>query len=245
MDTPSLSKSSLAEIQAIVEEFRIPPMKSTRPALVLSEYPYRDDVIATYKSDVSLDDIKKNKQKYEFRIATLNVFQTLRDVCAVKPKGGGLQQRDSIPAAITNDLKKTIKKELDAWASGMAKLEEANFVLEKIVAQKKSQPRRWQAHYDYARAEVKFRLAFMNEYDKLMGDVLTETLPQLEKGQNHTSYKLVSSEKMKSKKDVQKLAEEAHDAFDAIVTEYKDTPWAIQAKYEKGFPLGLVWQPGK
>jgi hypothetical protein len=244
IDPPSLSKASLAEIQSIVEEFRIPPIKNGRPANALTEYPYREDVIAAYKSDVSIADIQKNKQKYEFRNVTLNAYQTIRDVWAVKPKGGGLQQRDSI-GAITNNLKSAIKKEQEPWAIGITKLEQVNLALENVATQKKGQPRRWQAHYDYARAIVKFRLAFMNEYDKLMGDVLTETLPPLDKGLNQTGYKLVSSEKMKSKKDVQKLAEEALEAFDAVITEYKDTPWAIQAKYEKSSPLGLIWQPSK
>jgi hypothetical protein len=50
---------------------------------------------------------------------------------------------------------------------------------------------------------------------------------------------------MKSKKDVQRLVEEAQEAFDALIIEYKDTPWAIQAKYDKSSPVGLVWQPSK
>jgi hypothetical protein len=244
IDPPSLSKGSLAEILSIVDEFRIPPIKNGRPAIALAEYPYREEVIAAYKSDVSIAEIQKNKQKYEFRNVTLNAYQTIRDVWTAKPKGGGLQQRDSI-GAITNNLKSAIKKELEPWAIGITKLEQVNLALENVATQKKGQPRRWQAHYDYARAIVKFRLAYMNEYDKLMGDVLTETLPPLDKGLNQTGYKLASSEKMKSKKDIQKLAEEALEAFDVVITEYKDTPWAIQAKYEKSSPLGLIWQPSK
>jgi hypothetical protein len=239
---PPISKNNSAEILAIVEEFRVPPLKTARPSIVLTEFPFRDEVIAAYKSDVSLDEIRKNKQKYEFRIVTLNAFQTLRDVWVFKPKGG-LQQREYVAIPIANELKKEIKKELDAWGIGIAKLEEVDIALEKVAAKKKDQPRRWQAHYDYARAVVKFRLAFMNEYDKLMGDVLTETLPPLDKTLNQNSYRLVSSEKMKSKKDIQKLAADAQDAYTALIAEYKDTPWAIQAEFEKNSPIGLIWQP--
>ena len=51
---------------------------------------------------------------------------------------------------------------------------------------------------------VKARLAYLNEYNKLMGDVRTETLPQLDKAIGQDSYKLASSEKMKSKKEIQR-----------------------------------------
>jgi hypothetical protein len=83
----------------------------------------------------------------------------------------------------------------------------------------------------------------MNEYDKLMGDVLTETVPPLDKATNQNAYRLTSSEKMKSKKDVQKIAEDARAAFAALIAEYKDTPWALEAAAEKSIPLGMVWQP--
>lgn len=245
-------KSNSAEVQSIADEFRLPPMTSGRTPLALAEFPFNDDVIAAYKPDISLEDIKKNKQKYAFRNTTLNAYQVIRDIWSPPPpaktKGKGkekekrdLQYRDSLAAPIKDEVKKAIKKELDDWGIGIARLDEVNRELEEIAAQKKNQPRRWQAHYDYARAIVKYRLAFMNEYDKLMGDVLTETLPALDKSQN--GYKLVSSEKMKSKKDIQRLADEAREALDAVIVEYKDSPWALQAKYDKEFPLGLLWQP--
>jgi hypothetical protein len=60
-------------------------------------------------------------------------------------------------------------------------------------------------------------------------------------GQNQ--YRLVSSEKMKSKKDVLKLAEEAQEAYSTLITQYKGTPWALQAKRDKAFSLGLFWRP--
>ena len=241
-EKPKITKKTSEEIAAIAEEFRIPPLNSSQPAVNLADYPFRDEVIANYKSDVSIDDIKKNKQKYEFRNTTLNAFQTLRDVWVFKAKGG-LQRRDFVATPISDGLKRDLKKELDAWGIGIAKLEEVDLALEKVAAKKKDQPKRWQAHYDFARAAVKQRLAYMNEYDKLMGDVLTETLPPLEKPMGQIGYHLVPSEKMKSKKDVQKIATDAQEAFEAIIADYKDTPWAVQAKYEMGHTLGMIWQP--
>ena len=84
------------------------------------------------------------------------------------------------------------------------------------------QNKHWQANYDYARAMLKARLAFMNEYNKLLGDVLTETLPTLEAKQD--SYRLASSEKMKSKKEIVKLAEkQAQDIVDDARRQARET----------------------
>jgi hypothetical protein len=83
----------------------------------------------------------------------------------------------------------------------------------------------------------------MNEFNKLMGDVQTEVLPPIERQLGQNGYKLVSSERMKSKRDVQRLADQAQQAYQNLVTEYKGTPWAIQAKREKSFALGLTWEP--
>ncbi len=241
VDKP-LPKNGSAEVQEIVAEFRIPPLKGSRPPPVLTELPFREDVIAAYRADVSLDEIRKNKQKYEFRFVTWNALETLRDVWNFKPKGG-LVQRETIAAPITSDLKRDLKKELDLWGIGIARLDEVDLALERIAAKKKEQPRRWQAHYDFARAAVKSRLAYMNEYDKLSGDVLTEILPPLDKTLNQNSYRLVPNEKMKSKKDIQKFAADAQEAYAAVIADYKDTPWAVQAEFEKSLPLGLIWQP--
>ena len=90
---------------------------------------------------------------------------------------------------------------------------------------------------------LKARLAYLNEYNKLMGNVRTETLPPLNKALGHNSYKLASSEKMKSGKEVQQLAEESQQAYGRLIAENKGTPWAIQAKRDRSFSLGLAWQP--
>jgi hypothetical protein len=48
---------------------------------------------------------------------------------------------------------------------------------------------------------------------------------------------------MKSKADVKKLATDAVELYEKMIKDYPGTPWAMQAKREKGIPLGLQWQP--
>ena len=147
-------------------------------------------------------------------------------------------------APINDARKKEVLDEMEFWATGIARLELIEVELDALFSQRGGEPKRWQAHYDYARAVVKARLAFMNEYNKVLGDVRTETLPGLDEKLGQDRYNLVSSETMKNKKGAEQLAEESKGLYDKLIAEHKGTPWAIQAKRDRSFSLGLAWRPG-
>jgi hypothetical protein len=241
MPTPPKGTSPL-EISVIAREFNVPPIRPDLTDANLAELPYLESVMKEYKEDVPLEEILKDKEKYKFRATVLDAFETIRNVWAGDPMSGGLGKLDvTIMAPITDDIKRQINTSLEAYAFGIAKLELSDIQLDGLESMKAGETKRWQAHYEYARAVVKSRLAYLNEYNKLMGDVRTETLPERTPDQDR--YQLASSEKMKSKKEVQMLAEQAQEAYARLITEHKGTPWAIQAKREKNFSLGLVWRP--
>ncbi|MCE9560519.1 MAG: caspase family protein [Planctomycetes bacterium] len=234
-----------AEIKALIREFGVPPIKVDNAELNLAEFPYRADALKDYKEDVKIEDILKNKDKYKFRVAVIEAFDEIRNLWKSSGKNASLQIRETLPAPITVALKKQIKNEQNVWAFAIARLETVNDKLDALGKERNAQPKRWQAHYDYARAIIKARLAYMNECDLMLGNVLTETLPELNAKLGQTSYKLVSTEtaKMKSKKEVKQLAAEAMDIFEKLIAERKGTPWAIQADRDMSFALGLAWQP--
>ncbi len=244
-DFPSAPKGiSGAEIAKIADEFTVPPIKSDLADTGLTEIAFRPDVMKDYLSDVTPTDIAKDPERYRFHATTLKVINKIREMWKSTPgSAGGPQLRDGFKAPVNDKLKKDIKDEQDFWAAGIAELELLNLEIDSIEPMRAEQSKRWQANYDYARAVLKARLAFMNEYNKALGDVLTETLPPLDMKLGQDSYKLASSEKMKSKRDIQKLAEEARELLTRIVAEHKGTPWAIQAKRDKTLSLGLTWQP--
>ncbi len=236
--------TALNEINSIVQEFTVPPIKNDSQDTGLTDLPFREDVMKNYKSDVSINQILADKEQYKFQARILEALQTVREVWTGGGDKGVTKMYDVIDKEQINDtLKKQIANDLEFWAVSIAKLELVSSELDSVGAMKEAQSKRWQAHYEYARAVVKTRLAYMNEYNKLMGDVRTETLPPLDKEKGQTQYRLISSEKLKSKKDVQKLAEEAQEAYNILITQHKGTPWAIQAKREKSFSLGLQWSP--
>jgi hypothetical protein len=234
--------TSPAEIASIVNEFIVPPIRRDPADAIISDIAFRDEVMKLYKPDVSLEEVQKDKEKYKLRVATIAALDKIRKMWATAPGAtGGPQIRDSFVAPVNDRLKKDIKDELEFWAIGIAELEPLEAGLDRLAAMRGAEPKRWQAHYDYARAAVKARLAYMREYQRVMGDVLADKLPKLDARLGQDGYKLVSVEKPTEPKAA-KLAEEARELFTKIATEHKGTPWAIQARRDRGFALGLAWK---
>jgi hypothetical protein len=101
----------------------------------------------------------------------------------------------------------------------------------------------WRATFRFAQAQVKARLAFMQEYNQLLADVRADRLPARDPKAGETGLQLVSVAKMKSKKDVQELAEAARGLFAGVAKDHPNTPWAVAAKRAKAEALGLEWRP--
>ncbi|VTT96843.1 Trypsin-like serine protease with C-terminal PDZ domain OS=Singulisphaera acidiphila (strain ATCC BAA-1392 / DSM 18658 / VKM B-2454 / MOB10) GN=Sinac_4277 PE=4 SV=1 [Gemmataceae bacterium] len=233
-----------AEVAALVAEFAVPPLKTFGLATPPPEFPDRAAALRDYKADVPVDDVLKNRAKYPFRAAVLDALGDVRSLWKVVPKGGGLRVRESFTGEVSNTLKRDIKLDQNTLAIGIAALEAHNDRLDALQKDRAAQPKRWQAHFDYARAVVKSRLAYLNEYNLMLGNVLTETLPARDAKAREDGYRLASTDtaKMKSKKDVKQLATEAAELFDRIAAERRGTPWGDQARRDRLVPYGMAWQ---
>jgi predicted Zn finger-like uncharacterized protein len=239
-DIPSPPKGANPdEVARIAGEFALPGIKSDDGASGVASFPFPADVLADFKEDVPLTEIMNpaNEQKYFFRRKVLDAFQTIRDVWGKD----GARLREEFVGETSDVVKKQILEEQIFPAEAIPKLELAITLLEAVADQKDLQPKRWQAHYDYALAQCKARLAFMQEYNLALGSIRTEVLPPLDPKQGQDGYKLISSERMKVKEKT--FAEEAKEIYDSIIDDYKGTPWAVQAKRDRVLSLGLAWQP--
>jgi hypothetical protein len=233
--------ASQAEIKSVEREFFLPPMKPGLGEIGLGDFPFPADVMKPYENDgVPLDEILKNKDKYKFRASVVEALNKIRDKWTMG--AGATKIRSEVAGPLNDKIKTEVKKEQEVWAVGIIELELHRDALVAVAGLKDGEPKRWQAHYDYALASVKARLAYMNEYNKLLGNLITETLPALDPKLGQDGYTLVASDVLKSGKDVKALAEEATALFQEITAKYKGTPWAIQAKQEKSVTIGLNWK---
>lgn len=230
-----------ASVADLVAEFSLPPITGDDAVAELGAFPFPADTLAAYKADVSVTEMKlpANKGKYDFQLAVIESFETMREVWG---DSGRSKLRTEFSGTIDEKMKKDVTREQGYLADATPKFDLILARLEAHEPNKAKQSKRWQAHYDYALAHAKARLAYLHEYNLALGNIKTEVLPALDKKLGHDGYRLISSPTMKVKKEKQYQVE-AQEIFDAMVATYKGTPWAIVAKRDRALSLGLAWQP--
>jgi hypothetical protein len=244
---PSGGMAKPAQVRRILAEIELPPIRlareETAPLEIDRLLPFSDHVLEAYRADYdTLEQIEEQPAKYPLRIAVLKTIRLLRDRFSAEHAtitlresfaGGGSSERTK--AAILREQAKPARLELD--------LEEA---LEEMRAAGKERGResskRWQTHYDYILAQLLARIAYVHEYNLMLGKIRKDELPELTPGV-HTGYRLSSQEKLQSPKEVRDLAAEARTTFTRIAHDNAGTPWEILARRARLTALGLRWEP--
>ena len=236
-----------AEVARVIELIaKLPPYrgKLTKDDALETLVPYAADVMKDYKPDTLAGDvIKREADKYPVRYAALQSLEVVRREWKSSVEGS-TELRTQILTGTNDAFKKTIIREQETPARITEELETAITKAEKQMADLDKEPSKyWRVTYLTALAQLKARLAFMSEYNLALGSIRTDNLPKVDEGKGQAGLTLVSTEKMKSKKEVKDLADAAVELFDRIAKEHPGTPWAIQAKRYRVVALGLEWRP--
>lgn len=229
---------SAAEVKAILDELKLPPLvPGTDPLPMLS---FDSSALKAYLPDAPIEDIFRESDKYPLRVAVLRALQTIRDTTAMM---GARDARPiaAITAPITDDFKKKVLDVQAPMAVSIAKLEGEIMALEGVEKFREKENKRWQANYQYATGQLRLRLALLNEYNLALGNIRTETLPELPA--SATGWRLRPFDKMSSRKEIQELADSAHIAFEANIKVDKGTPWEVLSKRAAATLCGLRWEP--
>jgi len=128
----------------------------------------------------------------------------------------------------------------------------ATLVLEELLMDAKKlaesrdqeKSKRWQAHFDLALARLQSRLVYIYEYNNLLAQVRTDSLPMLDPV--HTGWRVNSSNKLQIKEPIVKdMAKQTGKTWDRMAKDYANTPWAAIARRERNIAMGLQWVPTK
>jgi hypothetical protein len=233
--------ASVDEIAKMLQVATLPGIRKDQeiPATLGQVYPFDPARMKEYAEDgVADDQILKDEAKYPVRHAALTALQTIREKWTFGDNG----LKEEFLGDVDDKAKKNALDDQNGPALIELELKERMLALEKAAAELPNEKsKRWQALYQYAKAQIDLRWAFIEEYRGALGKIRTDSLPKPEKGKA-AGYRLASAMKMTSKKDVLEKAEEARDALAKMAEDHKGTPWEVLAKMHKNIALGLKWE---
>jgi hypothetical protein len=106
-----------------------------------------------------------------------------------------------------------------------------------------AEPKRWQANYDFVLARLEAQVAYVYEYQSMLGQMRKELPPR--DMALHGGWRLAAQTDLQGDAVGRKLATASRKLLDKIAKDHAGTPWEVLAKREKLTALGLKWQPTK
>lgn len=190
--------------------------------------------------DVTRAEIEKNPKKYPVRVAVLEAVKVLAAARETVPSAMFLS-KETIEKA--EGLKRISDQQVPS-AIAILNLEETRAMLDRTVKQRATETsKRWNAHFDYVRLEVAYRIILISEFDLLLGQARMQNLPELDAEKGQTGWWLTPSDKLQSRSDVRRMARDLPDRLLRLSDAYPRTPWGTLALRARETPLGLKWVP--
>jgi len=240
------------EIVAMFNELNLPSIKAMRKnedrAQRLADLPFKEDILREYANTGPTfaqiqKDPEKYREEYPVRVAAVEAIVAMRSLREEKasdelPEDFRSPISDSTKKQITDKFQRVVSFRQDTLKELMDdKLEPA------MKKRDMEKSKRWLATFDYAYAQAKLRWAYISEYNLAMGKVKLEQLPELDEKLLQKGWRLASTEKMISPKEVRDVGEDGKNALAELVKNYPNTPWAVLAKTQRSMIIGLKWQP--
>jgi hypothetical protein len=235
-----------SDIEGILREIDLPPIRLVREqtaTLRIGAFiPFLARAMEPYKADnVSVSEVEAAAEKYPLRASVLKVVRQLNEEFG--PEKASVSFRESFSGGKSDQIKAEILKEQTKPARVLLDLQEALDQLRKSGEKREQEKsKRWQAHYDYILAQLLARIAYVSEYNLMLGKIRKDELPELTPN-IHAGYRLCSQERLQSSKEVRDLAVESKKIFAKLAKDHTGTPWEILAKRAQLTFLGLRWEP--
>lgn len=250
----TVNKASLQLVKGVLEEVGVPPVKpSAQDNGIQFEMlpPFKNEALEKYVANNAPEDPKLRQAIMKARAA----------LWAVSPNG-------KEPLAIAGEVKK-FKEEMrnttlsvlkDGYRApsneGMFKnavfederkvavilggLTEALEELKGAEEEKEKESKRWKANYDFMLARLQAQIAFLYEYQSMLGQMRKELPPR--DAALHGGWKLAAQTTLTGDSTGKKLAASSRKLLDKIAKDHAGTPWEVLAKREKLTALGLEWK---
>lgn len=250
---PRPDAASVALMNDVFKEISTPPIKQGHEerALRVELLPavpneiVKDYALAAEGEDTDLRVAVRNARINLWSISNAEPPADIRD----KVQGAKARNKKNLEALVDyygkpgdeNRFKTDVERNQRDVAGVFAVLEEdletlTNDEMKNALAK---EPKRWQANYRYVVSRLEAQIAFLYEYQSMLGAIRKE-FPPLEK--NHNGWRLASSTKLRGDRKGQQLAKSASGGYEKLGKDTAGSPWAILAKRDRLTALGLEWQ---
>ena len=163
LGNPPLAGDSAADVRQILDELKLPPIQVSATGdekIELDGIFFARDKLTPYLPDYkSLEEIRRQPEKYPLRVAVLETLKLLDNEFGAGDTRAALRQ--FYPAAGSQDMKNRILNEQKKPAKILLRMQEARTTLEKAGEARadNEKSKRWQANYD-THAELLAALPF-------------------------------------------------------------------------------------
>jgi hypothetical protein len=224
--------ADLTLVRSILRDVSFPPLKVAKDQKPLSAEalpPFPAETLKDYVKDGEATPLRAEVQKARGLLIDIAAQHKLNDTYRAIEEG---------------KLKTQVRRDQTEVAKVIGELLEESDALKAMAEHRQAETRRWQASYDYVVARVEAQLAYLNEYQAVLGQIL-KGLPAPDP-KLYTGWRLASQrDPQTGDRDAKKLANESRKKLDKIIQAYPETPWAVVARRDRSSALGLEWQPTK
>jgi hypothetical protein len=254
---PTPESGGAEVVKALLDEINVPPMKPGQDAMSLnftSLPPFPPDVLKKYdKTGDPESPLRKAVHKARITLWAVSTASTptelQAEVTAVRAKirVDLSVMKESYNAPGGGNAEKVFKDKVTSDGTAMARivfrLQEALDELKEAGKMRGAEPPRWQANYDFILARLQAQMAYLEEYQALLG-LMRKELPPLDRNL-YTGWRLASTVTMQGGREATKYSKPSRTLLDRLAKANAGTPWEVLAKREKLTALGLEWQPAK
>jgi hypothetical protein len=147
------------------------------------------------------------------------------------------------PGAAEARFKDLVKDDALEMARIVLKLDDTLKELTAAEEARAKEPKRWQANYDFVKAALLAQMAYLEEYQALLGQMRKE-FPPLDRNLDR-GWRLASQTTLSGDRDGKRYAKQSRALLAKVSKSCRRTPWEVLAKRETLTALGLAWQPAR
>jgi hypothetical protein len=254
--TESGGQANMQIIRSVLEEIGVPPVKVSKNDNTLKFEmlpPFAPKAMEKFAGGPAEDSKVKAAIMKARAVLWATASEAARDPAGIAGDIKKMRQdlkvtlnvmRDGYRAPANENMFKTaVMEDQKQVAKIMLALKEALEEMEAAADDRDKESKRWQANYDFTLARLQSQIAYLYEYESMLGQMRKELPPR--DPAVHTGWKLAARTELNGDSNGKRIFKDSRKLLDKMIKSYAGTPWEVLAKREKLTAIGLKWEASR